>query len=240
MKNTLYDTDLAYVHERGFSNFAKNAAKMIVKTLEEELSEKGLIVDLGCGSGVVAKELLEKGYKVHGIDISHSLIEMAKQRAPKGVFSVGSFFEMDLPNCLGVISTSECFNYATSGENSKNLSELFSKVYRALDDQGVFIFDMIEAGTACGKKSIVEQTDWTMFLHTYEQGDTLTRDVTLFREVERNLYRKSHEVHTARLYPHSVVVSLLEEVGFEVSVFKEYDALKLDEHHFGYLCRKGA
>ena len=241
MTNKLfYDTDLAYVHDTGYSNFAINAAKMLKELFNKEFHKKGLIVDLGCGSGVVAKELLDSGFDVLGIDISEALIEIAKKRAPTGKYIVGSFFDINLPKCIGVISTSECLNYATHGENEKHLKTLFKKVLNALQPGGLFIFDMIEPGTAKNDKYIVEKNDWTMFLHTWEdkEKNILTRDITLFRKIENNLYRKTKEIHTARLYPHDQVISLLEETGFQVSLFKQYGDLELDEHHFGYKCKK--
>lgn len=238
--NLFYDTDLAYVHDTGYGNFARKAAKMIKNLFNQEFQEKGLIIDLGCGSGIVAKELLEDGFKILGIDKSEALIQIAKNRAPKGKFEVGSFFESSFPKCMGVISTSECLNYATNGENENNLKKLFKNVFAALQKDGLFVFDMIESGTAKGEKYIVEKDDWTMFLHTWEdhEKNILTRDVTLFRQVEDNLYRKSKEIHKARLYPHDQIVALLEDAGFQVSLFKQYDDLILDEHHFGYKCKK--
>jgi hypothetical protein len=40
-----------------------------------------------------------------------------------------------------------------------------------------------------------------------------------------NLYRKSKEIHKARLYLHNQIVSLLEASGFQISLFKQYDDL---------------
>ncbi len=238
-KDLFYDTDLAYVHDTGYGDFARSAAIMLKKLFNQEFHTRGLIIDLGCGSGIVAKELLDDNFKILGIDKSHALIEIAKKHAPGGNYVVGSFFETNLPKCIGVVSTSECLNYATNGENDKNLRNLFQNVFAALESRGLFIFDMIEPGTCEDRKYIVERDDWTMFLHTWEDRElnVLTRDVTLFRKTGE-LYRKSKEVHKARLYPHEQVVSLLEEVGFKVSLFKEYSDLKLDKHHFGYECKK--
>lgn len=239
-EDLFYDTDLAYVHDTGYSNFARHAAKMIKKVFDEQFSKKKeLIIDLGCGSGIVAKELVDGGFKVLGIDKSQALIEIAKKRAPNVNYKVSSFFETTLPKCIGVVSTSECLNYATNGENHNNIKGLFEKVFTSLEHGGLFIFDMIEPGTTNDRKYIVEHDDWTMFLHTWEDQDQniLTRDITLFRKTGE-LYRKSKEIHKARLYPHKQIISLLEDAGFEVSVFKQYDELKLGEHHFGYHCRK--
>lgn len=38
------------------------------------------ILDIGCGSGVFAEEMLEKGFKVKGIDFAKNAVERARQR----------------------------------------------------------------------------------------------------------------------------------------------------------------
>ncbi|HFL2713409.1 TPA: trans-aconitate 2-methyltransferase [Legionella pneumophila] len=235
-----YSEDLAYVHDTGFSNFAEHAAKSIVKTLNAHLNKKGLVVDLGCGSGVVAKELANNLYQVHGIDSSSSLIEIAKKRVPSGTFVVGSFFDAPIPSCAAVISTSECLNYLSQdSSHESNLKKLFDQVYGSLQQGGLFIFDMIEPGNRPDCNHIVEHEDWTMFVHICEDAEIneLTRDVTLFRKLD-DLYRKNKEVHHVKLYPHQLIVKWLEGIGFQVSLFQNYNELKLDEHHFGFLCIK--
>lgn len=47
------------------------------------------VLDLGCGSGVQTKQLLEEGLDALGLDISRNMIEEAKKRAPLGKFMVG-------------------------------------------------------------------------------------------------------------------------------------------------------
>lgn len=230
-----YSEDLAYVHHKGYSDFANHAAIMIVKTLNEQLNKKGLVIDLGCGSGVVAKALVNNQFEVLGIDQSQSLIKLAKERVPQAQFVVGSFFEIPLPPCIAVVSTSECFNYIL-GEGKSNLETLFQHIFSALEKGGLFIFDMIEPGDRADRKLIVEQSDWTMFCHIHEEvkTNTLSRNITLFRKTN-GLYRKSKEVHQVKLYPHEVIISWLEKAGFKVNLFKNYDNLTLDEHHHGFI-----
>ena len=236
-----YQEDLAYVHDSGFGEFAINATSMILKTLGEQFPNKGLVIDLGCGSGIVAKSLTQAGFNVLGIDHSNAMIGLAKHKAPKAEFITGSFFDIDLPKCSAIISTSECFNYITHVTDNENaLKNLFQKSFNALEEGGLLIFDMIEPGTADDNKYIIEkEEDWTMFVHVFEDKDKniLTREVTLFRKIGDN-YRKSKEVHQAKLYKHESIITFLQEVGFCVDLFKQYNDLVLDEHHFGYLCKK--
>jgi len=61
------------------------------------LNHHGLILDIGCGAGVKAKYLSEKGFDVIGIDFSEKMIEIAKEVAPNV-----KFFVMDAKDLSGL------------------------------------------------------------------------------------------------------------------------------------------
>ncbi|HYV03249.1 MAG TPA: class I SAM-dependent methyltransferase, partial [Blastocatellia bacterium] len=69
-----YKADLAYIHDVGFGDFAKNSAPGLLEILRQNGIETGLVVDLGCGSGIWARELSKIGYSVFGVDISPAMI----------------------------------------------------------------------------------------------------------------------------------------------------------------------
>ena len=72
---------------------------------------EGLVVDLGCGSGLWARELTKACYRVLGIDISKSMIAIARRRVPEVEFRVGSVFDADVPLCGAVTAIGEVLNY---------------------------------------------------------------------------------------------------------------------------------
>src|ERR1039458_9908001 len=87
---TAYDRDLAYIHDTGFTGFARKAAPGLLRLLRQNCVLGGRVVDAGCGSGVWARELSERGYDVLGIDISAHMIRLARRQAPAAKFQVGS------------------------------------------------------------------------------------------------------------------------------------------------------
>src|SRR5215470_4601875 len=106
-----YKKDLAFIHDVGFSDYALKSAPGILQILAHNKIREGLVVDLGCGSGLWARELVNSGYRVLGIDISEAMIDLARSRVPEAEFRVGSLFDVDIPPCQAVTSISECFNY---------------------------------------------------------------------------------------------------------------------------------
>lgn len=59
------------------------------------LPENGRVLDVGCGSGVKSKYLLDHGMQVIGIDISDKLLEIAKTEAPTAEFRELSMHDLD-------------------------------------------------------------------------------------------------------------------------------------------------
>jgi SAM-dependent methyltransferase len=109
--------------------------------------QEGLLVDLSCGSGLWARELIGAGYHVLGIDISEAMIEIARRKVPEAEFRVGSLFEADIPACYAVTAVSEVLSYLFDTENgSRWLIRLFRRVYQALVPGGVFVFDVVGPG----------------------------------------------------------------------------------------------
>jgi hypothetical protein len=52
-----YRKDLAYIHDVGFRDYALKSAPGILEILRRNKIIDGLVVDLGCGSGLWAQEL---------------------------------------------------------------------------------------------------------------------------------------------------------------------------------------
>src|SRR6185369_69099 len=205
-----YQEDLAFIHDVGYGEFARKAAPGILGIFARAGIREGLVVDLGCGSGLWAEQLVERGYGVLGIDISEAMIRLARRRVPRAEFQVASLFQADIPPCRAVTSLGECISYLfdTTNDNRK-LKQLFGRVYKALAPGGVFVFDVMEPG-ALGRetaaKTFSEGDGWMTLVEKREDRGrrTLTRRITTFREVG-GLYRRADELHRVRLYDASAV-----------------------------------
>jgi SAM-dependent methyltransferase len=238
-----YKEDLAYIHDVGFGSFSLNAAPGLLGILRQYGITQGFVIDLGCGSGLWARELTQVGYEVLGIDFSAAMIAIAREKAPKAHFQQGSFLQTPLPSCDAVTSLGECFNYLFDQSNNKQaLIRLFRRVYAALRPGGVFIFDLVEPGYVRGPnplRSYREGEDWATLVHVEEhrQRKTLTRHITLFRKVGK-LYRRSEEVHRLRLYKGTEIAKVLRRVGFRVRLLRGYGEFRFRRAHVGFVARK--
>ncbi|HEV3255335.1 MAG TPA: class I SAM-dependent methyltransferase [Gemmataceae bacterium] len=236
-----YQDDLAYIHDVGFGGFAIKAAPGLLAILRKRGITKGLVVDLGCGSGLWARELCTAGYDVLGIDISAAMIDLARRRVPEARFRNESFLSASLPPCDAVTAIGECFNYLFDKKNSaKALARFFRRVYDALRPGGVFVFDIAEPGRVpAPRRSHWEGKDWAVLVHAEEDKsrNVLTRRITTLRKVGE-LYRRGEEVHRLRLYRSPALAEQLRRVGFKVRILRGYGSLRFAVGHAALLARK--
>jgi SAM-dependent methyltransferase len=236
-----YKDDLAYIHDVGFGDFAANSASGLLEFLRHDGITTGLVVDLGCGSGLWARELADAGYDVLGIDISASMIDIARRRVPQGEFQVGSLLKATLPQCDAITSLGECFNYLFDKNNTTNeLRRLFRRVYASLKPGGLFIFDIAEPGRGKGpRQKHREGADWAVLVEVDEDTRTnrLTRRITSFRKVG-SLFRRNEEVHHLQLYKRSELAKDLRDVGFRVRTVRAYGRQPMIEGCVGFIARK--
>jgi SAM-dependent methyltransferase len=241
----LYRDDLAYIHDARFGDVARSAAPLLLRALARAGLEDGVVVDLGCGSGIFSEPVAAAGYRVLGIDASAPMLKLARRRVPKATFRRASLHETSLPRAVAVAAIGECFNYFVDRPISeRRLSRLFHRIHRALWPGGILLFDMAAPGRVRGSgpaKSHVEASEWAVLV-TAEEDRTrgvLTRRITAFRKVGAR-YRKSEEVHNQRLFERSVVLELLRQAGFRARPLSSYEDYRFPRGLVGYLASKEA
>lgn len=236
-----YDTDLAYIHDVGYSGFARGSAPGLLEQLRQAGIENGRVVDLGCGSGIWARELVDAGYDVVGVDLSEAMIEIARQRVPEAEFHVGSFLQFPIPPCRAVTALGEVFNYLFDADNSlRSLQKVCQNVFDAVSPGGLLIFDVAGPGRCRGQgQAFKEGKDWTCLVE-YEHDESnqqLTRRIVTFRRIG-DLYRRHEETHRQQLYDESSVVTMLESLGFQVRSVRKYGDHALADGVVGLVARK--
>lgn len=98
------------------------------------------VLDLGCGTGKHAMELLNLGYDVIGIDRSQQMIDLAKRYTKKEtIFFQGDLTDIRLEkNFDVVVSLFDVMSYQITNEDVNNA---FRTAFEHLQPGGVFIFD---------------------------------------------------------------------------------------------------
>jgi SAM-dependent methyltransferase len=238
-----YQEDLAYIHDVGFDFYARGVAPELLKIFRRHGITKGLVVDLGCGSGIWAQQLIQAGYDVLGVDISESMIRLARKKAPQAKFIRSSYLDVQFPPCDAVTSLGECLCYLFDSKNGMSqLTRLFSRVYDALRPGGLFVFDIAQPGQITRNPRIrnFSGADWAVLLQAEENRKKmiLTRHMTTFRRADYHHYRRSEETHRLRLYWAADLARVLRDIGFSARVLRGYGKYRLNGNRAALLARK--
>ena len=232
-----YESNLALIHNASFGALAVGAGRVVLAHLRESAAH-GTLVDLGCGSGVLAEQISLMGHPVVGVDLSPQLLGLARQRVPDGRFVLGSIYDVALPPAVVVTMIGEVVNYMDEGRPTQgDLETLFGRIHGALEPGGLLLFDAAAPGrpAAGPRQAFRHGPDWTVLIEAREDeaAGTLIREITTFRRAG-DLYRREDEQHRLRLWRRDEVIGMLEKSGFEVSTFDRYDDVRLPEGLIGY------
>jgi SAM-dependent methyltransferase len=236
-----YQNDLAYIHDTGFGGFARSSAPNLLNLFHQNGITDGRVVDLGCGTGIWARELTDAGYQVIGMDLSPAMIELARQRVPEAEFHVGAFLQFPMPACRAVTALGEVFNYLFDPNNSlRTLRRVCKGVFDALTPKGLLVFDVAEPGRCKGlTQRFKEGEDWACLVEYHQDvaKQQLTRRIVSFRKVG-DAYRRHEETHTQQLYPGTKIAEMLRQIGFRVRLMRSYGDYPLSEGVVGVVARK--
>jgi SAM-dependent methyltransferase len=236
-----YLTDLAFVHDDGYGEFARRSAPWLLAQLDEAGLRPGPVVDWGCGSGIWAAELSAAGYQVLGVDLSPAMIELACRRAPRAEFHVGSLYDFALPACRAVTALGEVLNYALDEcDMQPRLRGACQRAMDALAPGGLLIFDLAEPGRSADCRQAFRETDdWTCLVE-YDHDAArarLSRRIVTFRR-DGHAWRRSEETHVQQLFDPASVAAMLGEMGFQVETMRSYGQYALADHTVAFVARK--
>ena len=153
------------------------------------------------------------------MDISPSMLRLARGRVPQGTFRVGSFPICTNTSWNAVVAIGEVVNYLPS---AMVLQRMIRLVFRSLQPGGFLIFDMRILPQKTNRlKWVAVKTgmDWAVMAGSLVnlQHQHLTRRITTLRFVHGRR-RCRTEIHQQRLYRESDVCTWLRVAGFNVEV----------------------
>jgi SAM-dependent methyltransferase len=139
----LYDGKMAAIFDAMYQTFIDYDEEYhFYNSLIQENNCK-TILEIGSGTGNLAKRFQENNKDYIGLDYSQSMIAIAKERNKNGTFIHGDMREFELEKPVDcVLITGRSTSYLITNEDVNNT---FDSIHKNLNKDGVLIFDFIDA-----------------------------------------------------------------------------------------------
>lgn len=230
----MYKKQLAFIHDRWYSDFALNAAKF-VKDLE--LGKNGIMIDLGCGSGTFLEQFKDEKNAL-GVDISDEMIELSRHKLPHFDFRVNDILLAELPPAKIITMIGEILSYTAAFEELTKVESFLEKCFEALTEGGILLFDaMVQDKEGFNYEHITNEEDFFIYMKSEEKDHLITRKITSFLK-QGESYSKDYEEHHQRLFDEAWLKNTLEKIGFKIEVMRRYGDFNLPRGRKAFLARK--
>jgi SAM-dependent methyltransferase len=213
-----YRADLARIHHLGFSFHANDCAPGVLTLLEPVRSRDGLVVELGCGSGLLTRHLLDAGHRVVATDASPAMLELARETLPDAR-SIRRLTLPDdpIPQADAIVSVGHALSYLPS---EAAIDRALVAIAQALRPDGVLAVDICDLAWGRARRGTRSVgwvgEDWGLITRfPFEGEDRYVREMTTFTRNPDGSYHRDDERHDNVLIDTARIPTLLADHGVD-------------------------
>lgn len=138
-------SDLAYLYDALYQTFIDYDAEFAIYENLIQPQQAKSVLEIGCGSGHLARRFVAAGYDYTGVDLSPQMLELARKRCPQAQYELADMRTLRLERTYdAVLITARSLSYILT--NAEVLGT-FQQVKNHLSPTGTLHFDFIDAGT---------------------------------------------------------------------------------------------
>ncbi|HIT94944.1 MAG TPA: class I SAM-dependent methyltransferase [Candidatus Faecivivens stercoripullorum] len=193
--------------------------------------KKGVLLDMGCGTGSMCEVMAGLGYDVMGADDSYEMLtEAMNKRMQSGadiVYVAQSMTELDLPGKVDVIiSTLDSLNHLTE---YADFDRAIERAALFLEKDGVFVFDVNSVykheRILAGNTFVYDLDDiYCVWQNTPGEGYLTEMDLDIFVQDEDGAYTRMEDHFAERGYTHEQITASLQKHGLKLCAVYHADS----------------
>ena len=213
-----YRRDLARVHHLGFGHHADRCAPGILELLRPVRARDGLVVELGCGSGLLTRHLVDAGHRVIATDASPAMLEIAAVVVPdaEGIRRV-TLPDDPIPPADAIVSVGHALNYLP---DEAAIDRALVAIAGALRPGGILAIDLCDldyAEAVSGEPVFAKVADdWAIVTRRSTPAPArFVRTMTIFAREGDGTWSRDDEVHANVLLETARVPALLAAHGVD-------------------------
>jgi SAM-dependent methyltransferase len=227
-----YRRDLAAVHHLGFGFHADACAPGVLALLEPVRERNGLVLELGCGSGLLTRHLVDAGHRVIATDASPAMLEIAAGYVPDAEDIRQLVLPDDpMPEADAIVSVGHAVNYLP---DAAAIERALVAAARAVRTCGVLALDLCDLEWARLRRDLPNHgrvtDDWAMVTSfSVPSSDRFVREMATFRRNDDGTWRRDNERHDNVLIDTSRVPALLAPYGITARIAPSFGTEQLPE-----------
>jgi SAM-dependent methyltransferase len=227
-----YRRDLASIHHLCFGFHADDCAPGVLKLLEPVRGGDGLVVELGCGSGLLTRHLLDAGHRVIATDASPAMLDLARAYAPEAEAIHQLVLPEDpIPEADAIVSVGHVLNYL---HDLASIQRALISIAGALRPGGLLAIDLCDLDYAEARADLPPAgwvaDGWALITErSVPRPDRFVRQMAIFTRNEDGSWRRDDERHDNVLIETELVPHLLAEHGVRAKVEPSFGSEELPE-----------
>ena len=220
----IYRHDLSYIHDQGYGRHADECAPGILALLEPVRG--GVVLEIGCGSGLLTRHLVAAGHRVIATDASPAMLDLARSAVPGAEQIRELVLPTDpVPPVDAIVGVGHVLNYLPDLDAIHSGLDVLAD---ALRPGGVLALDLADLSYGVSRrgdppKARVED-DWAIITEFHQPSRVrFDRAITTFVRVPDGDFRRSDEYHTNILLDIPTVLDRLRRHGVTASAEDSFD-----------------
>jgi SAM-dependent methyltransferase len=215
-----YRRDLALIHHLGFGFHADACAPGILKLLERVRARDGLVVELGCGSGLLTRHLLDAGHRVTATDASPAMLDLARENAADADIVELVLPDDPIPPADAIVSVGHVLSYLP---DEPAIDRALVAIANALRPDGMMAIDLCDLDWAEARLDAPSRgwvgEDWAIVTKfSVPSPNRFVRQMATFVRNDDGSWRRDDERHDNVLIDTSRVPALLADHGVEATI----------------------
>lgn len=230
LEEPYYRRDLALVHDQGFAAHATATAPGILRLIRPLLRGGGLVFEVGCGSGLLTRYLLEAGHRVVATDASPAMLALARERLGDAVDLRRVTLPADpLPPADAIVAVGHALNYLP---DARAVERGLVAMAKALHPGGVIAIDLCDLEWGAARQGVESAgrvgDDWAIITRfSTPAPDRFVREMTTFVRDPDGVWRRDDERHDNVLIDTARVPGILAAQGVEAEVRDSFGGERL-------------
>jgi SAM-dependent methyltransferase len=227
---TYYRADLALVHHLGFGFHAERCAPDILALLEPLLKHGGTVVELGCGSGLLTRYLVEAGHRVIATDASTDMLSLCREYV-RGAERIAQLTLPDdpIPPADAIVSIGHALSYLV---DEASVDRALLAAAEALRPGGILALDICDLEWGERRQNAANASwigdDWALITQfSVPDSNRFVRQMATFMRNDDGTWRRDDERHDNILVDTTRIPPLLASAGLTVTVGKSFGEQEL-------------